>query len=112
MSCLFHHRAFCLLIYNKCQGINDSYWKEEVLPQKAFDILQNRCGGWGEGVSQYIRGLVKTQSVLVNYNSFLWFQGLEALLSIYHRPFIPRFIAQAAWFPGIMRQKKECKTLN
>ena len=62
----------------ECQGINDSYWKEEVLPQKAFDILQNRCGGWGEGVSQYIRGLVKTQAVLVNYNSFLGF-GPEEL---------------------------------
>ena len=39
--------------------------------------MQNRCGGWGEGVSQYIRGLVKTQSVLVNYNSFLGFEPEE-----------------------------------
>ena len=69
-------------------------------------------GWWGEGVSQYIRGLVKTQSVLVNYNSFLGFQELEILLSIFHRPLIRWFIAKAAWFPGIMRQKQKCRTLN
>ena len=82
------------------------------MPQKAFDILQNRCGGGGEGLSQYIRGLVKSQSVLVNYNSFLGFQELEILLSIYHRPLIRLFITQAAWFPGILRQKQKCRTLN
>ena len=80
--------------------LKTSNWKEEVLPQKAFVLLQNRCGGWGEGLSQYIRGLVKTQSVLVNYNSYLWFQELEILLSFYHGAFIQRFIAQAASFQG------------
>lgn len=80
--------------------MNDSYWKEEVLPQKAFEILQNRCGGWGEGVSQYTRG------------SFVGFQELGILLSIYNRPLIRWFIAQAAWFPGIIRQKQKCRTLN
>ena len=64
-------------------------------------------GGWGEGVSQYVRGLVKTQSVLVNYNSFLGFQDLEIFLSISYRPLIRWFIAQAAWFLGIMRQKQK-----
>ena len=63
-------------------------------------------------MSQYIRGLVKTQSVLVNYNSFLWFQGLEILLSIYHRPLIRWFIAQAAWFQGNMRQKQNAELLT
>ena len=58
-------------------------------------------------MSQYIRGLVKSQSVLVNCNSFLWFQELEILLSIYHRPWIRWFIAKAAWFPGNMRQKQK-----
>ena len=98
----------------ECQGINDSYWKEEVLPQKAFDILQNRCGGWGEGVSQYTRGLVKSQSVLVNYNSFLGFSrvGNSPFNLNCYRPLIRWFIAKAAWFPGIMRQNKNAKLLT